>query len=75
MSTSSASAFQGRDLYIRTTDAKGNVSRSRHRVWDAPRFMAARQSDAFRENAKEASTLARVEQITDDQFNCARSRA
>ena len=48
-----------RDLWLRSTDEKGAVTRSFHRVWDADRFIAARQEDAAKLNAKKASTLAR----------------
>lgn len=64
----------GRSLYLRQTSADGKTHVTEHWVWDAERFLAARKreseklnADALRDNAK-ATQLARVEQITDDQY-------
>lgn len=61
-------SLQGRDIYVRTTDAEGNVSHTEHRVWDVGLFMNAREVDAQRANAKTGGDKARCEQITRDQF-------
>ncbi len=61
-------SMQGRDMYIRSTDEKGAVTHSRHRVWDAGLFMAAREREAEKLNAEKKSTKAGVEQVTDDQY-------
>lgn len=63
------------DLYLKSTDARGCITFSEHRVWSADRFMAARNQEAAIENAKarqddpdRKADLAKVEQLTDDQF-------
>lgn len=62
------------DLHLRLTDAKGDARSERFRVWDADRFLAARQNDARMANAdaragdKDAKCLARVDIISAEQF-------
>jgi hypothetical protein len=64
--------LQGRDLYLRSTDATGAVTRSFHRVWDPERFMKARRAEAEKLNAdslaKHGPTRASASQITREQF-------
>lgn len=68
-------SLQGRDVYMRSTDEKGLVTHSQHRVWDADRFIAARQADAARLNAEATKkdpdhpcTAAGAQLITREQF-------
>jgi hypothetical protein len=62
------------DLYLKTTDARGCVTFTDHRVWDANRFMAARGRDADADHAKalqddpKLPRLAKAEQLTEAQF-------
>ncbi len=60
--------LQGRDVWLRGTDELGRVTFSDHRVWDVGIFMLAREMEATALNAKKDSTLASVEQITEDRF-------
>lgn len=60
-----------RDLYLRTTATDGTVTFSRHRVWDADLFIAARMSDAQALNAKVAGDglrLATAQAVTEAQY-------
>ena len=57
-----------RDLWLSSTDEKGAVTRSHHRVWDADRFIAARKEDAAKLNAKKASTMASATAISRQQY-------
>lgn len=66
--------MNGREIYLRHTSADGNTHVTQHRVWDAERFLAARRreaeklnADALRDNSS-AKALAKIEQITDDQY-------
>lgn len=59
--------MNARDIFMRYTDANGGTSVQRHRVWDADRFVAARQAEATKERNKEGGRNA-AEQITEAQF-------
>jgi len=65
-------SLQGLDLYLRSTDTTGRVTLSEHRVWDASRFIAARQAEASDANtkatAKQEPAKASAQQITREQF-------
>jgi hypothetical protein len=61
-------SMHGRDLWMRSTEEKGLATYSEHRVWDAERFVAARQADAARLNDKHGTDKASAEQITRDQY-------
>lgn len=61
-------SMQGRDLYLRSTDHEGRVTKSFHRVWDAERFMRARENEAANLNADKRSTKASATQITREQY-------
>ena len=66
-----------RDLHLRHTGTDGKAFVQQHRVWDADRFLAARQSDAADANAKAkdgAPRLAKVELITAEQYRAERAR-
>lgn len=61
----------GRDIYVRHTNVEGKAYVAHHRVWDADRFIAARQREADALNAdqkQDKPRLARVEQITEEQY-------
>ena len=61
----------GRDIYMRHTDTGGKSFVRLHRVWDADRFVAARQAEAEKLNADVkdgAPRLAKAEQITEEQY-------
>ena len=61
----------GRDLYMRHTDTSGKSYVQLHRVWDAERFIAAREAEARRLNQDvkgDAPRLACVQQITREQY-------
>lgn len=65
----------GRDIYLRHTDTNGRRFVQCHRVWDAERFITARQADAAKANADAkdgpellAMRVASVEQITEEQY-------
>ena len=60
--------MQGRDLYLRSTDAAGAVTKTFHRVWDADIFMRAREAEAKSENEKHGSDKAGVQRITEEQY-------
>lgn len=67
----------GRDLYVRQTDVNGKASVRMERVWDAERFLAARQRDCEKANNEQKPgepRKAAIEQITRDQFNKQRGR-
>ena len=53
-----------RDFWLRSTDEKGAVTRSFHRVWNADRFIAARKEEADKLNAKTGSLLASATAIS-----------
>lgn len=64
-----------RDIWIRHTDTDGRSAVVCHRVWDAERFVAAQQRSAEQLNLKAedgASHLAKVEQITEEQYKAER---
>lgn len=63
-----ATTMQGFDIYMRYTDADGKKTVRDQRVWDKDTFLAARQAEADRENAKEKTTKVKAEQITREQF-------
>ena len=69
-----------RDLHLRHTDTKGHATVQCHRVWDADRFLAARQREASNLNAKtveedaKAPQLAKVEMITAAEYQKARKQ-
>lgn len=67
-----------RDIFVRHTATDGTSTVQQHRVWDAERFMAARQADAVKLNADvkgdEAPRKAKAEQITADQYSAERAR-
>lgn len=65
----------GRDIYLRHTDPQGKSFVQEHRVWDADRFIASQQQAAKKLNADQkpdAPRLAKVEQITPDQYRTER---
>lgn len=55
--------FNPRDIFVRHTGKEGNSFVQQHRVWDADRFLNARQADAIKAGGK-----AKAEQITQEQF-------
>ena len=57
-----------RDLWLRSTDEKGAVTRSHHRVWDADLFIAARKEEAAKLNAAKNSALASATPISRQQY-------
>lgn len=60
-----------RDLWMRHTDVNGKSYVAEHRVWDAVRFVAARQQEAAMLNDKQTPgqpRLAAAEQITEEQY-------
>ncbi len=66
-----ADTLQTRDIWVRHTSTTGSSHVQHHRVWDAQRFIDARAKDAAEVNAKQKDgepRLARVEQITEEQF-------
>jgi hypothetical protein len=69
-----------RDLHLRHTDTSGHATVQCHRVWDADRFLAARQSEARDLNAKavqndaKAPQRAKVEMITEAEYQKARKQ-
>lgn len=61
----------GRDLFLRNTDADGVVSVLALRTWDAARLLEAYRANAAQANEradKSSPRLARVEQITRAQY-------
>lgn len=67
----SEATTSGYDLYMRHTTVEGKTSVVQHRVWDKEAFVAARQSEAEKENAKQPSGAPRkaaVQQITHEQY-------
>ncbi len=65
----------GRDIFLRHTATNGKSFVQTHRVWDADRFIAGQQQaaanlnrDATNQGAKPAACLAKVEQITEEQY-------
>lgn len=71
--------LMGRDIYVRHTAVDGKAFVQQHRVWDADRFLKARGEEAAKANADEVKKgkegLARVEQITLEQFVHERQRS
>lgn len=65
---SNGNSMVGTDLYLKHVDVEGKAHLSRHRVWDAERFLTARQQEAAAENVKKGSTKARVELSTEEAF-------
>lgn len=61
-------SLAGSDLWMRCTDERGAATYSAHRVWDAERFVAARQAEAEAINNRHGSTKASAERITLDQY-------
>lgn len=51
------------EIHVRHTSKDGSSYVQEHRVWDAERFMAARQAEAKQEGGKAA-----VQQLTCEQF-------
>ena len=51
------------EIYVRHTSKDGSSYTQEHRVWDADRFMQARQTEVKKEGGKAA-----VQQLTRDQF-------
>lgn len=66
--TEEASTIVVHDLWLRTTDEHGRPTYSHHRVWDARKFIEARERDAADLNEKKGSTKASAMQITRRQF-------
>lgn len=67
----------GFDLFMRHTDVNGKTTVQMHRTWDKARSIASREDDAARENSKQKPDeprLAKVEQITEDQYQKERGR-
>lgn len=60
-------SLSGKDLHLRRTDKKGNTWVTRHRVWDAQRFLDSESSAA----SKEGGSIA---VITEQQFNQERKK-
>lgn len=61
----------GRDMFLRHTAGNGRSYVRSHRVWDADKFMAAQKQAAVTLNAEESDPkqrMAKVEQITEDQY-------
>jgi hypothetical protein len=68
--TQQATSF-GRDIYLRHTGTDGNSFIAHHRAWDADRMLEHRRREAANANADvkgDKSRLAKVEQITEDQY-------
>lgn len=66
------SQMNTREIFVRHTDCAGKSWNSSHFVWDAARFMAARQTEAANLNEKQKPgdpRKARADQITAEQFN------
>jgi hypothetical protein len=64
-----------RDIFLRHTATDGKSYVRDHRVWDADRFIAAQQAAAQKLNDGEAAgkpRLAKVEQITEEQYRAER---
>lgn len=60
-----------REIYLRHTGPTGEAYNASHLVWDADRFIASQQAAADGLNAdqkKGAPRLAKVEQITKEQY-------
>lgn len=51
------------DIYVRHTSKDGSSYAQEHRVWDADRFMQARQAEVKKEAGKAA-----VQQLTQAQY-------
>ena len=66
--TTTNNRMQGRDLWLRSTDVTGAVTKTFHRVWDADIFMRSREAEAKQENAKHGSDKASAQRITEEQF-------
>jgi len=65
-----------RDIFLRHTTVDGKSYVASHRVWDADRYVAAQKKAAADVNAKQDANkprLARVEQITEEQYQAARA--
>lgn len=62
----------GFDLFMRHTDTDGKATVRSTRVWDKALFLAAREAEAQRENAKAKEkgkpALAAAQQITQEQY-------
>lgn len=67
-------SLQGRDCFLKSTDAAGRVTYSEHRVWDIGLFMESRQRAAAADNTRNGSTKASCDQITRDQYRAAGAR-
>lgn len=70
-------AMLGRDIYLRHTNTAGVSFVQCHRVWDAERFIASQQAAAAKLNEDvkgDLPRLAKVEQITDKQYESLRPR-
>lgn len=71
-------SMPGRDIYLRHTDTAGHSWVQQHRVWDIDRFVTAQKTAAAGVNrdavAKDptAPALAKVEQITNEQYHSER---
>lgn len=69
-----------RDLHLRHTSTSGHATVQCHRVWDADRFLSARQSEAREMNAKAGAAdtrdpqRAKVEMITEAEYQKARKQ-
>lgn len=57
------------DIYLRSTDKDGRVTRTTHRVWDVDRFMAARAKDV-----ESVGGEASVTRITHEAFIAAQPK-
>lgn len=65
-----------RDLHLRHTATNGTSYVQCHRVWDADRFLLARQGEAHKANAEakgDAPRLAKVELITRETYQQSRA--
>lgn len=62
--------MNGRDLYLRHTDSKGNSHVARHRVWDAERFFDSQIQATKKANEKsdEKGSKATVSLATEADF-------
>lgn len=61
----------GLDIFMRYTDPEGKATVREQRVWDKERFLAARQAEADKENARQRvgePRLAGAQQITREQY-------
>lgn len=64
-----------RDIHIRHTATDGKAHVQEHRVWDGAKFFDSLQREASKQNAeskKPAERLAKVEQITEEQYRAER---